>query len=262
MEYFNGLGGFAADGREYLTILGPGQSTPAPWINVIANPQFGFMVATEGSGYTWARNSRENQLTPWSNDPVSDRSGEVLYVRDEESGELWGPTATPIRDPISTYSARHGQGYSRFEHSARGIELDLLMFVPVDDPVKISRLRIRNASDQTRRLTVTAYVECVLGSARSATAPYIITSVDAASGALMASNPWSAASAGHVMFADLRGQQNAWTCDRREFIGRHGTLARPAALSRTVAAVTSGGCGPGSVLRAADFGRTRGRRNG
>ena len=231
MEYFNGLGGFAADGREYLTILGRSQSTPAPWINVIANPQFGFLVATEGSGYTWARNSRENQLTPWSNDPVSDRSGEVLYVRDDESGELWGPTATPIRDPDLTYSARHGQGYSRFEHSARGIELDLLMFVPVDDPVKISRLRIRNTSDQTRRLTITAYVECVLGSARSATAPYIITSVDAASGALMASNPWSAASAGHVMFADLRGQQNAWTCDRREFIGRHGTLARPAALA-------------------------------
>ena len=113
---------------------------------MIANPQFGFLVAAEGSGYTWARNSRENQLTPWSNDPVSDRPGEVLYVRDEESGELWGPTATPIRDPESTYSARHGQGYSRFEHSVHGIELELLMFVPVADPVKISRLRIRNVS--------------------------------------------------------------------------------------------------------------------
>ncbi len=231
VEYFNGLGGFAAEGREYLTILGPGQSTPAPWINVVANPQFGFLVAAEGSGYTWARNSRENQLTPWSNDPVSDRSGEAIYVRDEETGELWGPTATPIRGPDLTYSARHGQGYSRFEHSARGIELDLLMFVPVEDPVKISRLRIRNASAQTRRLTVTAYVECVLGTSRSATAPYIVTSVDTASGALMACNPWSAASAGHLMFADLRGQQNAWTCDRREFIGRHGTLASPAALT-------------------------------
>ncbi len=233
VEYFNGLGGFAADGREYLTLLGPGQFTPAPWINVVANPQFGFLVAAEGSGYTWARNSRENQLTPWSNDPISDRPGEVLYVRDEDSGELWGPTATPIRDPDSTYSARHGQGYSRFEHDTRGIELDLLMFVPVEDPVKISRLRIRNASARTRRLSVTAYVECVLGTARSATAPYIITALDATTGALMASNPWSAASAGHVMFADLRGQQSDWTCDRLEFLGRHGTLARPAALARS-----------------------------
>ncbi len=231
VEYFNGLGGFAADGREYLTILGPGQSTPAPWTNIVANAQFGFLVAAEGSGYTWARNSRENQLTPWSNDPVSDHPGEVLYVRDEDSGDLWGPTATPIRDPDSTYSARHGQGYSHFEHNARGIELDLLMFVPVEDPVKISRLRIRNASRQSRHLSVTAYIECVLGSARSSTAPYVVTSVDLASGALMACNPWSAVSAGGVMFADLRGKQNAWTCDRREFIGRHGTLARPVALA-------------------------------
>ncbi len=231
VEFFNGLGGFAANGREYLTILGPGQSTPAPWTNVIANAQFGFMVAAEGSGYTWARNSRENQLTPWSNDPVSNRPGEVLYVRDEDSGELWSPTATPIRDPDSTYSARHGQGYSRFEHNARGIELDLLMFVPVEDPVKISRLRIRNASRQSRRLSVSAYVECVLGAARTSNAPYIITSVDAASGALLARNPWNAVSAGGVMFADLCGKQNAWTCDRREFLGRHGTLAQPAALT-------------------------------
>src|SRR6202008_4743770 len=117
-------------------------------------------------GYTWARNSRENQLTPWSNDPVSDRAGEVLYVRDEESGELWGPTATPTREPAATYSGRHGQGYSRFETSVRGIEHELVMFVPVDDPVKIARLRIRNASREARRLSVTAYVECVLGSAR------------------------------------------------------------------------------------------------
>ena len=231
VEYFNGLGGFADDGREYLTILGPGQSTPAPWVNVIANEQFGFMISAEGGGYTWARNSRENQLTPWSNDPVSDRPGEVLYLRDEDTGELWGPTALPIRDPDTTYTARHGQGYSRFEHSARGIELDLLVFVPNEDPVKLSRLRVRNASRQKRRLSITAYVECVLGSARSTTAPYIITSLDSASGALMASNPWSTVSAGGVLFADLRGKQTEWTCDRREFLGRHGTLERPAVLT-------------------------------
>ena len=243
VEYFNGLGGFAADGREYLTILGPGQSTPAPWVNIVANAQFGFLVAAEGSGYTWARNSRENQLTPWSNDPVSDPPGEVLYVRDEDSGELWGPTATPIRDPDSTYSARHGQGYSRFEHNARGIELELLMFVPVEDPVKISRLRIRNASRQSRHLSVTAYIEWVLGSARSSAAPYVVTSVDLASGALMACNPWSPVSAGGVMFADLRGKQSAWTCDRREFIGRHGTLARPVALAGAAPLARRAGAG-------------------
>ena len=118
LEFFNGLGGFAADGREYVTILGEGQWTPAPWINVIANPSFGFQVSESGSGYTWSLNSRENQLTPWSNDPVSDSPGETIYVRDEDSGELWGPTVLPIREEAWPYTARHGQGYSRFEHTS------------------------------------------------------------------------------------------------------------------------------------------------
>ena len=119
LEFFNGLGGFGSDGREYVTILGPGQSTPAPWINVIANAAFGFQTATEGGGYTWSANSRENQLTPWSNDPVSDPQGEAFYLRDEETGDVWSPTALPIRDPQATYVARHGRGYSRFEHESQ-----------------------------------------------------------------------------------------------------------------------------------------------
>ena len=191
LEFFNGLGGFSAGGREYVTLLGPGQTTPAPWINVIANPGFGFQVAAEGGGFTWALNSRENQLTPWSNDPVSDRPGEVLYVRDEESRELWGPTASPIREHGARYSARHGQGYSRFEHASHGIELDLLVYVPMDDPIKISRLKIRNTSPRTRRLSVTAYVEWVLGASRAATAPFIVTTIDSVTGAMLAHNPWS-----------------------------------------------------------------------
>ncbi len=128
LEFFNGLGGFADDGKEYVTVLGPGQSTPAPWINVIANAAFGFQVATEGGGYTWSVNSRENQLTPWSNDPVSDRSGEAFYLRDEDTGGVWTPTALPIRDDAATYVARHGRGYSRFEHSANEIAVDLLQY--------------------------------------------------------------------------------------------------------------------------------------
>ncbi len=230
LEFYNGLGGFSDHGREYLVVLGPGQATPAPWINVIANAQFGFQVAAEGSGFTWSQNSRENQLTPWSNDPVSDRSGEALYLRDEETGELWGPTAAPIREPGTSYAARHGQGYSSFEHHSHGIALELLVFVPLADPVKISRLRIRNTTQQARRLSVTAYVECVLGAARSASAPHLVSALDAKSGALLVRNRWSSIATGRVAFADLGGVQDAWTCDRREFLGRHGTLARPAAL--------------------------------
>jgi cyclic beta-1,2-glucan synthetase len=229
LEFFNGLGGFASDGREYVTILNSGAMTPAPWINVIANPVFGFQVAAEGCGYTWAENSRENQLTPWSNDPVSDATGEAIYVRDEETFALWSPTAQPIRDG-GTYLSRHGFGYSRFEHEANGIALELVQFVPLEDPIKISRLTLRNTSGRTRQLTVTAYAEWVLGTSRSASAPFIATEIDESSGAMLARNPWSVAFPGRVAFADLDGQQTAWTAERGEFLGRNGSLEAPAAL--------------------------------
>lgn len=231
LELFNGLGGFADDGREYVTVLGPGQSTPAPWINVIANPGFGFHVATEGGGYTWSVNSRENQITPWSNDPVTDRSGEALYLRDEDSGGVWSPTASPIRDDAATYIAHHGWGYSRFEHTANDIAAELHQYVPIDDPIKISRLRLRNLSTRTRNLSLTAYVEWVLAQSRPASAAFVTTEIDPETGAMLARNPWRVDFGSRVAFADLSGKQTEWTGDRREFLGRNGTPARPAALS-------------------------------
>ncbi len=230
LEFFNGVGGFDRDGREYVTILDGDQMTPAPWVNVIANPSFGFQVSAEGSGYTWSVNSRENQLTPRSNDPVSDSPGEAIYLRDQDSGEVWTATALPIRDDASRYIARHGQGYSRFEHVSHGIALDLLQFVPLDDPVKISRLKIKNGSGRLRRLSVTAYVEWVLGPSRTTCAPYVVTEIDAKTGVLLARNPWRMEFGSRVAYADLAGRQRSWSGDRTEFIGRNGNFALPAAL--------------------------------
>ena len=230
LEFFNGIGGFAENGTEYMTILTGDLATPAPWINVISNPNFGFQVSTEGSGYTWAENSKENQLTPWSNDPVSDPAGEAFYIRDEETFELWSATAQPIRDG-GTYVARHGHGYSRFEHETNGISAELLQYVPISDPIKISRLTLRNLSGRTRQLSVTAYTELVLGTARGTTAPFIITSIDSDTGALLARNPWNTAFPSRITFADFSGQQTAWTTDRTEFLGRDGRFSSPAALA-------------------------------
>jgi Putative carbohydrate binding domain./Glycosyltransferase family 36. len=188
-------------------VLGKGQWTPAPWINVIANAEFGFTVSELGSGYTWSLNSRLNQLTPWSNDPVSDAPGEIFYLHDDETGDLWSPTALPIRVDNASYVVRHGQGYSRFEHTSHGIHSELLQFVSSDDPVKISVLTLKNTSGRPRKLTVAAYVEWVLGASRTTTAPYVVTELDQATGALLAYNSLDVDFGRRIAFVDMAGLQ-------------------------------------------------------
>ncbi|PWK59057.1 cyclic beta-1,2-glucan synthetase [Silicimonas algicola] len=229
LEFFNGTGGFGEDGREYVTVLKDGQTTHAPWINIIANPVFGFAVSAEGSGHVWAENSRENQLTPWSNDPVSDPAGEALYLRDLDSGALWTPTALPIRGK-GTYVARHGFGYSRFSHDGHGIAAETVQFVPLEDPVKITHLTLRNNGDTIRRLSITAYAEWVLGTSRSATAAHITTTTDEQTGAILARNPFAIAFPGRVAFADLGAGVDSVTADRTEVLGRGGSMVAPAGI--------------------------------
>ena len=250
LAFYNGLGGFTADGREYVTRIDEDRWTPAPWCNVIANADFGFMASTEGSCTTWSLNSRENQLTPWSNDPVANAPADVIYLRDMDSGALWSATPLPIRDP-APYLVRHGFGYTRCDHEANGIAWELTQFVPLDGPVKIARLRITNRSERARHLSITHYLDWVLGRERSRSAEFIVTAIDAATGALLARNSWNASYPTRVAFMDLCGRQQSWTADRREFLGRHGSLAEPAALlhGRALSTRVGGGLDPCGALQ-------------
>jgi cyclic beta-1,2-glucan synthetase len=252
LEYFNGIGGFADGGKEYVVVLEKGQRTPAPWINVIANPEFGFQVSESGAGYTWALNSRENQMTPWSNDPVLDPSGEAFYISDLDKEQIWSPTASPIRLEGASYMAKHGAGYSVFENASNGIRSTLVQFVDKEDPIKISRLFLENLADHPQRLLVTGYVEWVLGFSKTKTSPYIVTEMDAETGALFATNPLNAEFGHRVSFIDFDAAQTAWTADRSEFIGRNGNLERPAALLRreSLSGSTGAGLDPCGVLQA------------
>ncbi len=248
LAYDNGLGGFDRDRSEYVITLRQGAWTPLPWTNVIANPGFGCLVTESGLGASWSENSRENWLTPWSNDPVSDPPSEVLYIRDEASGQFWTPTPLPIREKES-YTIRHGQGYSRYEHASHGIEQSLLVFVPPEDPVKVCMLTLRNRSGRPRRLAVTYYAAWVLGVARETMARYVITDGATVPGAILARNPYNSDFGDRVAFAAIGADAYQFTGDRQEFVGVGGTLGAPAALRRPLSGRVGAGLDPCAALQ-------------
>jgi len=227
----NGLGGFTRDGHEYVITLQRGQMTPAPWVNVLANPYFGTVVSESGAAYTWVENSHEFRLTPWSNDPVQDTTGEAFYIRDEQTGEFWSPTPSPA--PGETpHVIRHGFGYTVFEHTERGIASELWVYVAMDAPVKLAVLKLRNVSGRPRRLSVTGYWEWVLGDLRNKSLLHVQTEVDLKTGALLARNYYNTDFPERVVFIDVNDPARTFTGDRKEFIGRNGSLAQPAAMKR------------------------------
>ena len=222
---------FSADGREYVIRTDGASRTPAPWVNVLANPSFGSVVSESGQAYTWSENAHEFRLTPWDNDPVSDGGGEAFYIRDEQTGRFWSPTALPVRAK-GEYITRHGFGYSVFEHAEEAIHSELTTFVALDAPIKYSVIKLRNDSSVPRRLSVTGYVEWVLGDLRSKSSMHVVTELDPLSGALFARNAYNTEFTGRVGFFQVEAQNKTMTADRNEFIGRNRNLANPAAMNR------------------------------
>jgi cyclic beta-1,2-glucan synthetase len=228
---FNGIGGFTRDGREYVIVTTPESRTPAPWVNLLANPWFGTVVSESGGSYTWCENAHSFRLTPWNNDPVADASGEAFYIRDEESGRFWSPTPLPARG-LMPYTTRHGFGYSVFEYGEGGITTEMRVYVATDAPVKFAVFKVRNNSGRSRRISVTGFFELLLGDRREMHGPHIVTEVDPKTGALLAHNAYNSEFANRVVFLDCSETKRTVTGDRGEFLGRNGSPADPACMSR------------------------------
>jgi len=249
-EFFNGFGGFVADGREYEIFLRDDNRPPAPWVNVIANENFGFFVSESGAGPTWAGNSHENKITPWSNDPVSDISSEAIYIKDEATGKLVTPT--PLgRKGHGEYLVRHGFGYSTFSHEEEQIEQELRVFTPLDEPIKIWILKLKNNSDTERHLSVAYYVEWVLGVNREETEPYIISSYDNEYEYLSARNIYSETLCKQSGFIFSNESIVSYTGDRQEFLGIKGSINRPEGLKKKLSCTTGVGYAPCGAIQVA-----------
>jgi len=225
----NGYGGFDPETGEYVIVLEGGRTTPAPWVNVMANPEFGALVSEAGIGCTWAKNSHENRITTWNNDPVSDGTGEVFYVRDEETGEFWSPTPLPVRS-AEPYVIRHGHGYTRFEHTSHGIGHEIDWFVAAADPVRVVRMHLSNTTGRTRHLSVTHFIEWALGDSRSRAQQRVTTWWDDDARMLMAHNWFNPDFPGEPAFFACDCDVDSYTASRTEFIGRNGDPRNPAAM--------------------------------
>ncbi len=259
----NGIGGFTPDGREYVVVLDGDRETPLPWSNVLANPEFGTMVSASGAGFSWAGNSRENRLTPFANDPITDPTGEAIFLRDEESGEVWGATPGPLprRPESGRWLVRHSAGVTRFEHALVGLTQQLEVFVAPKDAVKVAMLTLTNTGESKRRVSVFGYVEWCLGPPRAGEPRFVVSEVDAPTGAILARNPYNTEFADQVAFWHVTEPVRSYTCDRGEFIGRNRTLSKPAALFRDALAGRTGAgldpCGALHVTLEIEAGRSR-----
>jgi len=245
----NGLGGFTPDGREYVILLEPGRATPAPWVNVIASPHIGTIVSESGAMYTWAENAHEFRLTTWWNDPVSNPTAEAYYVRDDESGRFWSPTPAPARGAGGVV-CRHGFGYTVFEREAAGIASETTVYVAMDAPVKFVVVRLRNVSGRSRKLSLFAFNELVLGEWRHANLMHVYTAMDSQSGLLVARNPYNRVFGKRIVFAACSEKDVAVSGNRTEFIGRNGDLDAPAALGRVqLSGRTGAGLDPAAAMQ-------------
>ncbi|PSK85920.1 cyclic beta-1,2-glucan synthase [Limimaricola soesokkakensis] len=231
LEFWNGIGGFDVRRREYVIYPEAGVPTPHPWINVIANTRFGIQVSADGAVSSWSVNSRDHQLTPWSNDPVIDRPGEAIYVVDRDTGTMFNPLPRLDTTDGARFEARHGMGYSQFRREGGDLAMTLTHRVAAEDPVRLSRLELENTGERRLRLRITGYAEWVLGHDRARTAPFVTVRADPVAGLMTAFNPFDTEFPGRVAFLACSEPVAAFTADRSRVLGR-GDVWRPEAVMR------------------------------
>jgi cyclic beta-1,2-glucan synthetase len=232
MSLANGLGGFTDEGRAYTIVLDGDQETPLPWSNIIANASFGTIVTASGSATTWSQNSRENRLTSFANDPIVDPTAEAFFVRDDDSGDAWSPTPGPMarRETSGRFVVEHSAGVTRFSRVTRQISHELAVFVDIDDPVKFSLLTLTNDGDSPRTLSLFAYNDWVLGPPRESQSGHVKTTYDETKGTIFARNCYRDDFIERIAFAHASEMPRSATGHRLSFIGRNGSIGRPAAL--------------------------------
>ncbi|WP_019223162.1 GH36-type glycosyl hydrolase domain-containing protein [Bartonella rattaustraliani] len=231
LRYWNGYGGFNQH-NAYVIRLHGNNTTPHPWINVVANKNFGFHVSAEGALFTWANNSRDYQLTPWSNDPVSNRPGEALYLVDRLSLKCFSPVSAVECDENVVYEACHDFGFSTFKSTHSEIALELTHTLDQEKPVRFSRLILKNEGKKSRSLRLYYYVEWILGNIRTKYAPFILPSYDSNRGAHFIQNPYHIEKSQQVTFLAASEMPTSTTADRTEFIGLTGTVIHPHAIRK------------------------------
>lgn len=230
LDFFNGYGGFNPKDKSYVIRLKNYENTPAPWINVISNEDFGFHISEAGASYTWCGNSRENKITPWSNDWVMDPLGEALYIRDDKTGTYFSITPKPVRDG-GEYIIEHSFGYSTFKHTAYNISGELKAFCPKGEKVKLYKVTVENLSNQNKELTLFYYAQLVLGVYNYGSAKNISTYIQR--DYIWSQNPYSKYFGKLKAYLSMQGgEEQSFTGDRKEFIGIGEDLSTPLALHK------------------------------
>lgn len=228
LDFFNGYGGFDKKDCSYVIKLSNYTSTPAPWINVISNDNFGFFISETGASHTWYKNSRENKITPWSNDWVKDPLGEAIYIRDNTLGTYFSITPKPVRDE-GEYIIRHGFGYSSFSHNTKDINSSMTVFAPRDENLKIQKVVLENKSNEDKEISVFYYAQLVLGVLNYDTSKYITTYNKG--NYIYGQNPYSEFFGNLKAYSTILGGESlSFTCDRKEFIGASRSLESPKGL--------------------------------